>query len=180
MRTAPATHGHASRAHAPSPCSRTGFDELVEASSWWRTLHSQPLPIRTNRKRGSAPLLLPFLEVDDSPYVYVRSPPVRLRTVRMRLELLVVSCCVCPDLDTIDASRCSYVIENVFVCMHPLPKNVYSLCLVSSVPPGIFRGVSHRDSDYGAQAAGFLLSLCHWRACQQQALRDPRSILVGE
>ena len=35
-------------------------------------------------------------------------------------------------------------------------------------------------SDYGAQAAGLLLALCHWRACQQQALRDPRSILVGE
>ena len=41
-------------------------------------------------------------------------------------------------------------------------------------------GVRHRDSDYGAQAAGLLLALCHSRACQQQALRDPRSILVGE
>ena len=41
-------------------------------------------------------------------------------------------------------------------------------------------GVRHRDSDYGAQAAGLLLALCHWRACQQQALRDPRSILVDE
>ena len=41
-------------------------------------------------------------------------------------------------------------------------------------------GVRHSDSDYGAQAAGLLLALCHWRACQQQALRDPRSILVGE
>ena len=38
-------------------------------------------------------------------------------------------------------------------------------------------GVRHRDSDFGAQAAGLLLALCHWRACQQQALRDPRSIL---
>ena len=36
------------------------------------------------------------------------------------------------------------------------------------------------DSDFGAQAAGLLLALSHWRACQQQALRDPRSILVGE
>ena len=34
--------------------------------------------------------------------------------------------------------------------------------------------------DYGAQAAGLLLALCHSRACQQQALRDPRSNLVGE
>ena len=25
-----------------------------------------------------------------------------------------------------------------------------------------------------------VLALCHSRACQQQALRDPRSILVGE
>ena len=40
------------------------------------------------------------------------------------------------------------------------------------------RGVRHCDSDYGAQAAGLLyLALCHWRACQQQALRNPRSIL---
>ena len=28
--------------------------------------------------------------------------------------------------------------------------------------------------------AGHLLALCHWRACRLQALRDPRSILVGE
>lgn len=28
--------------------------------------------------------------------------------------------------------------------------------------------------------AGLFLALCHSRACQQQALRDPRSILVGE
>jgi hypothetical protein len=47
-----------------------------------------------------------------------------------------------------------------------LPKNVFS-DLVSSI-------------DYEAQAAGLLLALCHSRACQQQALRDPRSILVGE
>ena len=41
-------------------------------------------------------------------------------------------------------------------------------------------GVRHRDSDYGAQAAWLLLALCHSRACQQQALRNPRSILERE
>ena len=35
-------------------------------------------------------------------------------------------------------------------------------------------------SAIGRTPAGLLLALCHWRACQQQALRDPRSILVGE
>ena len=45
---------------------------------------------------------------------------------------------------------------------------------------GMQWGVRHRDSDYGAQAAGLLLALCHWRACQQQALRNPRSILERE
>ena len=41
-------------------------------------------------------------------------------------------------------------------------------------------GVRHRDSDRGALVAGHLSALCHWRACRLQALRDPRSILVGE
>ena len=40
--------------------------------------------------------------------------------------------------------------------------------------------VRHRDSDCGALVAGHLSARCHWRACRLQALRDPRSILVGE
>ena len=38
----------------------------------------------------------------------------------------------------------------------------------------------HRDSDRGALVAGHLSPLRHWRARRLQALRDPRSILVGE
>ena len=53
-------------------------------------------------------------------------------------------------------------------------------CPVAGERRGAKRGAPHRDSDFGAQAAGLLLALSHWRACQQQALRDPRSILVGE
>jgi hypothetical protein len=41
-------------------------------------------------------------------------------------------------------------------------------------------GVRHRDSDRGALVAEHLSARCHWRACRLQALRDPRSILVGE
>ena len=39
----------------------------------------------------------------------------------------------------------------------------------------------NRYRDGARTPAGLLLALCHSRACQQQALRDPRSIfMVGE
>ena len=88
---------------------------------------------------------------------------------------------------------------------HPLPKNVHSLRLVSTLaitthPPICCErsrkacrrqarhwqrakrspaGLRHRDSDYGAQAAGLLLALCQWRACRRQALRNRSQHLGG-
>jgi hypothetical protein len=57
-----------------------------------RSLHSHPFPERTNRKRGSSPILLPFLAVESRQCPYVRSPRCVSEPFEMSWRLLVVSC----------------------------------------------------------------------------------------
>ena len=63
------------------------------------------------------------------------------------------------------------------------PSAVRSACHDIVTPPSILN-IAQTDEwlmdNAGASPLGGLLALCHWRACRLQALRDPRSILVGE